>query len=104
MNGDCNNDIPPHYNHRLYCGTKVFTLGTAKQDLQLLSRDEIITIANSMGNIDHADAPCVAVMNGDWDAIHAKVIGCSYQNGVIVVHLDKAYTGKLRVNYIIGFA
>lgn len=89
-------------NQRVYCGSKVLNVSNSS-DPVLFGSTELYSIAAELGTSTITDAPCVSVMNGDWNAAHAHVLSSLYQNGSVLVHLDRAHTGNIRVNYIIGF-
>lgn len=93
---------PPPMNQRVYCGSKVLNISSSS-DPVLFGPTELYNIAAELGASTITDAPCVSVMNGDWNSANVHVLSSLYQNGSILVHLDRAHTGELRVNYIIGF-
>lgn len=69
---------------------------------QLLSARTIRQFAARCG-LDPGLPVSVAAMNGDWDACNAIILGTLYQNGAVLVWLDRPVSKRIRINWTLTF-
>lgn len=82
-------------------GTKVINVQGTNY-ATVLTTDEInakagTNLSGSLGN--HISA---TVCNGDWNARSVSVRDTMLQYGSVLVHFGEAFTGNMRVNYIVS--
>lgn len=82
-------------------GTKVINVQNVSY-ATVLTADEInakagTNLSGSLG--DHISA---TVCNGDWNARSVSVRDTMLQYGSVLVHFGEAFTGNIRVNYIVS--
>lgn len=82
-------------------GTKVITVNNASY-ATVLKTNEInaqagTNITDSLGG--HLSA---TVCNGDWNLMGVSVIDTMLQYGSVLVHFGEAFTGDIRLNYIVS--
>lgn len=90
----------------VFAHTKVIRLSHATVNPVLYSESELQTLAREHGITGYFNAPCVSVMNGDWDTTGIWVNGSMRQNNSILLSLSSTLNANmpLRVNSLIGFA
>lgn len=82
-------------------GTKVIAVNNVSY-ATVLTTDEInakagTNLSGSLG--DHISA---TVCNGDWNARSVSVRDTMLQYGSVLVHFGEAFTGNIRLNYIVS--
>lgn len=90
----------------VFAHTKVIRPSQDTFNPVLYSESELQTLAREHGITGYLSAPCISVMNGDWNTTKIWVDGVMRQDTSIVLNLNpllKANT-PLRVNSLIGFA
>ena len=70
--------------------------------VQLLSAQALNQFA-ARCSVDPGLPVSVAAMNGDWDACNAVILGTLYQNGAVLVWLDRPVSKKIRINWALTF-
>lgn len=90
----------------VFAHTKVIRSSQDTVNPQLYSEAELQTLAREHGITGYLSAPCVSVMNGDWNTTGIWINGIMRQNNSIVLNLSSRLNADvpLRVNSLIGFA
>lgn len=90
----------------VFAHTKVIRPSKATSNPELYSESELQTLAREHGITGKLGAPCVSVMNGDWNTTNTWIDGTMRQNNSIVLSLTSSLSANtpLRVNSLIGFA
>lgn len=90
----------------VFAHTKVIQSSRDTVNPELYSESELQTLAREHGITGNLSAPCVSVMNGDWNTTGIWINGVMRQNNVIVLSLGSRLNANtpLRVNSLIGFA
>ena len=90
----------------VFAHTKVLRSSKDTINPELYSESELQTLAREHGITGYLNAPCVSVMNGDWNATGIWINGVMRQNNSIVLNLSSPLNANipLRVNSLIGFA
>jgi hypothetical protein len=90
----------------VFAHTKVIKSSRDTVNPELYSESELQTLAREHGITGNLNAPCVSVMNGDWNTTGIWINGVMRQNNVIVLNLGSRLNANtpLRVNSLIGFA
>lgn len=90
----------------VFAHTKVIRSSRATVNPELYSESELQTLAREHGITGYISAPCVSVMNGDWNTTGIWINGVMRQNNNIVLNLGSPLNANipLRVNSLIGFA
>lgn len=90
----------------VFAHTKVIKSSRDTVNPELYSESELQTLAREHGITGNLDAPCVSVMNGDWNTTGIWINGVMRQNNSIVLNLGSRLNANvpLRVNSLIGFA
>lgn len=90
----------------VFAHTKVIKSSRDTVNPELYSESELQTLAREHGITGDLSAPCVSVMNGDWNTTSIWINGVMRQNNSIVLNLNKVLNANmlLRVNSLIGFA
>lgn len=90
----------------VFAHTKVIRLSRDTVNPELYSESELQTLAREHGLTGSLNAPCVSVMNGDWNTTGIWINGVMRQNNSIVLNLGSPLKANvpLRVNSLIGFA
>lgn len=90
----------------VFAHSKVIRPSISTSNPELYTPSELETLAQQHGVTGNLNAPCVSVMNGDWNTTSIWVNGVMRQNNVIVLNLSKSLNANtpLRVNSLIGFA
>lgn len=90
----------------VFAHTKVIRPAQATVNPELYSESELQTLAREHGITGSLSAPCVSVMNGDWNTTNIWINGVMLQNNSILLSLRSTLNGNvpLRVNSLIGFA
>ena len=90
----------------VFAHTKVIRSSRNTVNPELYSESELQTLAREHGITGNLSAPCVSVMNGDWDTTGIWINGVMRQNNIIVLSLGSQLNANtpLRVNSLIGFA
>lgn len=90
----------------VFAHTKVIKSSRDTVNPELYSESELQTLAREHGITGFLNAPCVSVMNGDWNTTGIWINGVMRQNNSIVLNLGSRLNANipLRVNSLIGFA
>lgn len=90
----------------VFAHTKVIRSSRDTVNPELYSESELQTLAREHGITGSLNAPCVSVMNGDWNTTGIWINGVMRQNNTIVLSLGSTLNANrpLRVNSLIGFA
>lgn len=90
----------------VFAHTKVIKSSRDTVNPELYSESELQTLAREHGITGYLNAPCVSVMNGDWNTTGIWINGVMRQNNSIVLNLGSQLNANmpLRVNSLIGFA
>lgn len=90
----------------VFAHTKVIKSSRNTVNPELYSESELQTLAREHGITGYLSAPCVSVMNGDWNTTGIWINGVMRQNNSIVLSLGSQLNANipLRVNSLIGFA
>lgn len=90
----------------VFAHTKVVRSSRVTVNPELYSESELQTLAREHGITGYLSAPCVSVMNGDWNTTGIWINGVMRQNNSIVLNLGSQLNADvpLRVNSLIGFA
>lgn len=90
----------------VFAHTKVIKSSRDTVNPELYSESELQTLAREHGITGYLNAPCVSVMNGDWNTTGIWITGVMRQNNSIVLNLSSRLNANipLRVNSLIGFA
>lgn len=90
----------------VFAHTKVIRSSRDTVNPELYSESELQTLAREHGITGDISAPCVSVMNGDWNTTGIWINGVMRQNNSIVLNLNSRLDANipLRVNSLIGFA
>lgn len=90
----------------VFAHTKVISSSRDTVNPELYSESELQTLAREHGITGYINAPCVSVMNGDWNTTGIWINGVMRQNNSIVLNLNSRLNANipLRVNSLIGFA
>lgn len=90
----------------VFAHTKVIKSSRDTVNPELYSESELQTLAREHGITGDLNAPCVSVMNGDWNTTGIWINGVMRQNNSIVLNLGSRLNANipLRVNSLIGFA
>lgn len=90
----------------VFAHTKVIKSSRDTVNPELYSESELQTLAREHGITGYLSAPCVSVMNGDWNTTGIWISGVMRQNNFIVLNLSSSLKANvpLRVNSLIGFA
>ena len=90
----------------VFAHTKVIRSSKDTVNPELYSESELQTLAREHGITEYLNAPCVSVMNGDWNTTGIWINGVMRQNNSIVLNLGSRLSANipLRVNSLIGFA
>ena len=90
----------------VFAHTKVIRPSRDTVNPELYSESELQTLARQHGVTGYLNAPCVSVMNGDWNTTGIWITGVMRQNNSIVLNLSSQLNANkpLRVNSLIGFA
>lgn len=90
----------------VFAHTKVIKSSRDTVNPELYSESELQTLAREHGITGYLNAPCVSVMNGDWNTTGIWINGVMRQNNSIVLNLGSRLNANipLRVNSLIGFA
>nr|UWG15684.1 MAG: hypothetical protein [Bacteriophage sp.] len=89
----------------VFANSKVIRPSTDTLNPVLYSQGEVETLAKEHGITGNLNAPCVSVMNGDWNTTSIWINGVMRQNNNILLSLSSALKANtpLRVNSLIGF-
>jgi hypothetical protein len=90
----------------VFAHTKVIKSSRDTVNPELYSESELQTLAREHGITGYISAPCISVMNGDWNTTGIWINGVMRQNNTIVLNLGSLLNANvpLRVNSLIGFA
>ena len=90
----------------VFAHTKVLRSSKDTVNPELYSESELQTLAREHGITGNLNAPCVSVMNGDWNTTGIWINGVMRQNNSILLNLGSRLNANtpLRVNSLIGFA
>lgn len=90
----------------VFAHTKVIKSSRDTVNPELYSESELQALAREHGITGSLNAPCVSVMNGDWNTTGIWINGVMRQNNSIVLNLGSRLNANipLRVNSLIGFA
>lgn len=90
----------------VFAHTKVIRSSRDTVNPELYSESELQTLAREHGITGDLSAPCVSVMNGDWNTTGIWINGVMRQNNSILLNLGSRLNANvpLRVNSLIGFA
>lgn len=90
----------------VFAHTKVIRSSRDTVNPELYSESELQTLAKEHGITGKLVAPCVSVMNGDWNTTGIWINGVMRQNNTILLNLGSQLRANtpLRVNSLIGFA
>lgn len=90
----------------VFAHTKVIKSSRDTVNPELYSESELQTLAREHGITGYLNAPCISVMNGDWNTTGIWITGVMRQNNIIVLNLSSRLNANipLRVNSLIGFA
>lgn len=90
----------------VFAHTKVIKSSRNTVNPELYSAGELQTLARAHGITGSLDAPCISVMNGDWNTTGIWINGVMRQNNIILLSLGSQLGANipLRVNSLIGFA
>lgn len=90
----------------VFAHTKVIRPSRDTVNPELYSESELRTLARDHGVTGDLNAPCVSVMNGDWNTTGIWINGVMRQNNSILLNLSSLLNANmpLRVNSLIGFA
>lgn len=90
----------------VFAHTKVIRSSRDTVNPESYSESELRTLAGEHGITGHINAPCVSVMNGDWNTTGIWINGIMRQNNSIMLNLSSRLNANipLRVNPLIGFA
>lgn len=90
----------------VFAHTKVIKSSRDTINPELYSESELQTLAREHGITGALSAPCVNVMNGDWNTTGIWINGVMRQNNAIVLSLGSRLNANAlsRVNPLIGFA
>lgn len=90
----------------VFANSKVIRPSTDTSNPVLYSPGELELLAQKYGITGDLNAPCISVMNGDWNTTSIWVEGVMRQNNNILLNLSSALKANtpLRVNSLIGFA
>lgn len=90
----------------VFAHSKVIRSSSNTVNPQLYSESELATLAQEHGITGSLNAPCISVINGDWNATAIWIHGVMRQNHAIVLELSSVLVANtpLRVNSLIGFA
>lgn len=90
----------------VFAHTKVIKSSKDTVNPELYSESELQTLAREHGLTGYLSAPCVSVMNGDWNTTPIWINGVMRQNNSILLNLGSRLNANvpLRVNSLIGFA
>lgn len=90
----------------VFAHTKVIRSSRDTVNPELYSESELQTLAREHGITGELSAPCVSVMNGDWNTTGIWINGVMRQNNSILLNLGSklSVNTPLRVNSLIGFA
>lgn len=90
----------------VFANSKVIRPSTDTANPVLYSPGELETLAKEHGITGNLNAPCISVMNGDWNTTGIWINGAMRQNNNILLNLSPALKADtpLRVNSLIGFA
>lgn len=90
----------------VFAHSKVIRPSSNTTNPVLYSESELETLAREHNITGSLDAPCVSVMNGDWNTTSIWVLGVMRQNNSILLSLSSTLNANtpLRVNSLIGFA
>lgn len=90
----------------VFADTKVIKSSRDTVNPELYSESELQALAKDHGITGYLNAPCVSVMNGDWNTTGIWINGVMRQNNSIVLNLGSRLNANipLRVNSLIGFA
>lgn len=90
----------------VFAHTKVIRSSKDTVNPELYSESELQTLARKHGITGKLNAPCVSVMNGDWNTTGIWITGVMRQNNSILLNLGSRLNANtpLRVNSLIGFA
>lgn len=90
----------------VFANSKVIRPSSSTSNPVLYSPSELETLAKEHGITGNLNAPCISVMNGDWNTTSIWINGVMRQNNNILLNLSPALQANtpLRVNSLIGFA
>ena len=90
----------------VFAHTKVIKSSRDTVNPELYSESELQALAREHGITGYLNAPCISVMNGDWNTTGIWINGVMRQNNSIVLNLGSRLNANipLRVNSLIGFA
>lgn len=90
----------------VFAHTKVIKSSRETVNPELYSESELQTLAREHGITGYLSAPCVSVMNGDWNTTGIWINGVMRQNNSILLNLGSRLNANtpMRVNSLIGFA
>lgn len=90
----------------VFAHTKVIRSSRDTVNPESYSESEPQTLAKEHGITGDISAPCVSVMNGDWNTTGIWINGVMRQNNSIVLNPSSRLNANipLRVNSLIGFA
>lgn len=90
----------------VFANSKVIRSSTSTVNPVLYSESELQTLAQKHGITGNLNAPCISVMNGDWNTTGIWINGVMRQNNMILLNLSSSLNTNtpLRVNSLIGFA
>lgn len=90
----------------VFANSKVIRPSTDTLNPVLYYPSELETLAKEHGITGNLNAPCISVMNGDWNATSIWINGVMKQNNNILLSLSSSLKANtpLRVNSLIGFA
>ena len=90
----------------VFADTKVIKTSQATVNPVLYMESELQTLAREHGITGYLNAPCISVMNGDWNTTNIWINGIMRQNNSILLSLSSQLNVNvpLRVNSLIGFA
>lgn len=90
----------------VFANSKVIRPSNSTSNPVLYSQSELEALAQKHGITGNLNAPCISVMNGDWNTTSIWINGVMRQNNSILLSLSSALSANtpLRVNSLIGFA
>lgn len=90
----------------VFADSKVIRPSSSTSNPVLYSPSELETLAREHGITGNLNAPCVSVMNGDWNTTSIWINGVMRQNNNVLLSLSSTLHANtpLRVNSLIGFA
>lgn len=80
-------------------GSKVATISNSNF-YYILTKAEIESAVGF--TINNMSQVAEFVCNGDWDAIHVKVVATAHQNNNVIAFFDQAYNVTARLNYMVA--